>query len=641
MPLYFFMYGVANTGVHNLSSKSLTPSQQLTLGMGLKFVPPPPLCTRDDVAASVDNLTRQVRLRYMFMGHDSKKADPLRLPNPAFQPTKAHWSYEQYLLGCKGKLLDVFDSSLVRFSGLPKAMALSIRTLRDNDFIIIKPADKNLGTAVVNTSWYIQEAKRQLEDRSVYTPISNSNELVSRAYAGLRKILAKFKELFQFDKKGNRVGLTKLAQFLLQHQKGVGTALKDTRISQFYLIVKLHKNPVAGRPIVSSCESCTYAAAQWIDRELQPLMKQQRSYIQDSATLLHKLETTTFPPDITILTADVESLYPSITLSDAMRRIQQLLHRTKGWGRSPRTAFLLSVLHWVLHNNIFHFGDTSWLQVRGTAMGSPAAVVFANLYLACLENELFASMTEPPPLVYNRFIDDIFAIVKGDLSKAKALVYEFNSIHETINLTHEAGDTVPFLDLMIFKGPRFKRTGILDVALHQKELNMYLYIPPTSFHAIHVFRSFIISELKRFCINTCSTERFNAIKDLFYYRLRRRGYSPGFLKTTLATVSHADRPLLLERLAKRLHEQTSNVDNESTAPLVLKVKYDQRMRKSRLGPCLDLPQYLKDQQHFNQVFTTGKPTLCWTTGCALKNLLCPTKFKHSVKEHFDLATDSD
>lgn len=99
MPLYFFMYGVANTGVHNLSSKSLTPSQQLTLGMGLKFVPPPPLCTRDDVAASVDNLTRQVRLRYMFMGHGCEKADPLRLPNPAFQPTKAHWSYEQYLLG--------------------------------------------------------------------------------------------------------------------------------------------------------------------------------------------------------------------------------------------------------------------------------------------------------------------------------------------------------------------------------------------------------------------------------------------------------------------------------------------------------------------------------------------------------------
>ena len=48
----------------------------------------------------------------------------------------------------------------------------------------------------------------------------------------------------------------------------------------------------------------------------------------------------------------------------------------------------VELLEWVLTNNFIVFGDTYWLQIKGTAMGTPVAVTFANIYLGMLEYAL-------------------------------------------------------------------------------------------------------------------------------------------------------------------------------------------------------------------------------------------------------------
>jgi len=40
---------------------------------------------------------------------------------------------------------------------------------------------------------------------------------------------------------------------------------------------------------------------------------------------------------------------------------------------------LLQVLQIVMENNIFTFGNTTWLQLSGTAMGTPVACAYATL----------------------------------------------------------------------------------------------------------------------------------------------------------------------------------------------------------------------------------------------------------------------
>jgi len=40
---------------------------------------------------------------------------------------------------------------------------------------------------------------------------------------------------------------------------------------------------------------------------------------------------------------------------------------------------LLQILQIVMENNIFTFGNTTWLQLSGTAMGTPVACAYATL----------------------------------------------------------------------------------------------------------------------------------------------------------------------------------------------------------------------------------------------------------------------
>ena len=44
--------------------------------------------------------------------------------------------------------------------------------------------------------------------------------------------------------------------------------------------------------------------------------------------------------------------------------------------------FIIDLLNWVQHNNYIEFGENKYLQISGTAMGTPVAVFYATIFLA-------------------------------------------------------------------------------------------------------------------------------------------------------------------------------------------------------------------------------------------------------------------
>ena len=67
---------------------------------------------------------------------------------------------------------------------------------------------------------------------------------------------------------------------------------KATNVGKLDLLPKIHKrfNNVPGRPVISNCGTPTEKVSEYLDHHLQPVMKEGKSYIKDTADFLHKIK---------------------------------------------------------------------------------------------------------------------------------------------------------------------------------------------------------------------------------------------------------------------------------------------------------------------------------------------------------------
>ena len=489
-----------------------------------------------------------------------------------------------------------------------------------------------MGICIVKTNDYITEGLRQLNDTSTYRPISPSHIHFPKIWAQLRSILNDNKQLYLTNSKGEivytkdntRKKLTEIAEYMLQLQNFPD----KLRLGHFYLLMKVHKSPIVGRPIVSSIDTITYYTSKYIDFTLQPLLRTIPSYIQSSEHILTILERATFPSDCIILCADVNSLYPSIPIKEGLEYFQKSLERNiinvpRKDLSSINIKLIVKLMEWVLNNNYFKFGEYCYHQINGTAMGTPAAVVFACLFLDQLETEVFRELQQeftrrfPIHLLYKRYIDDIFAIFPDEglaNSFLKKFASKFPSIFcssSTITSTHGI-----FLDLYIYKGNQFASTSKLDTKVYQKPQNKYLYLPPNSYHSRSIFKAFIIAEINRYRLLCNNDEDFLQLKDEFFTRLLARGYNKDFLQHCFN--KQKDRHRLLQKALARYSTPSNNDTNNNTGkttPCTFIVSHTPDIKPLQLKKLLKLPDNIKYnpylQDTYKHVFNQQDPIICY------------------------------
>ena len=181
------------------------------------------------------------------------------------------------------------------------------------------------------------------------------------------------------------------------------------RTQQLYFLKKIHKNPIAVRPIVSGCGGPTEKISQLIDLHLKPHVPRIKSYIKDSGHLISLLESTPVPTDCILVTIDVKSLYLNIPHSDGVKAVLNRLYRTKELADQmtiPQCT-MKDLLNIVLQQNYFQFADKIYHQIQGTAMGTK---MYANIFMAELEEKLLADYPIKP-LLWKRYTDDILCLM--------------------------------------------------------------------------------------------------------------------------------------------------------------------------------------------------------------------------------------
>ena len=502
------------------------------------------------------------------------------------------------------------------FNNLSKEELDSLQNLKKNQAIVIKMSDKNLGLTIMDFDWYDAECMRQLEDTIIYVQLcpTQIEQVKFTTKLTLQKLIEKYKHV-----------LTKQECRFLQLN------LVRPGIPCFYILPKLHKTPIVGRPIVAGHSWVTVGCSKLLTSLLKSMLPLFPNVLKDSASLIRILEQTTFESNIVLCTLDVVSLYTNIPVDHAIEVLKQLIQENLHlFPRPELPELMVEMLEFVLKNNIMEYKEMVFKQIFGIAMGTPLAPVLANLYLAFLERVLKEKAAEasiPWPILYKRFIDDCFVIYQGGKTQLLRFISLFNSLVESITLSLESfGSSANFLDLTIYKGKRFRKEGRLDVKIFQKPMNKYLYLPFTTDHPIHCLKSFVTTELQRYVRASSDQSAFLTIAALFFKRLLKRDFPPCLLSKWFDTVQYSHRRSYLFTqegdVAEGGLEADTMVDQssinlsryEKPQPLIYKVEYNQRLKKLNLSSIFK--QTVSDHRNLSSNFrnftANMEPIICYS-----------------------------
>ena len=84
------------------------------------------------------------------------------------------------------------------------------------------------------------------------------------------------------------------------------------QIPVFYTLTKIHKPTSVRRPIISGCDGPTEKLSCFVDKILQPIAQQQKSYLKGTTDFIDFIEKTTLPKGVILVSMDVTSLYTNI-----------------------------------------------------------------------------------------------------------------------------------------------------------------------------------------------------------------------------------------------------------------------------------------------------------------------------------------
>ena len=552
---------ISNTGVNVLNDCYLSRWEFLALSLGVKFALPPSINLTSNLLGGLARFTRSVRIRKYFCNttttlptgsieeslHKKIRATfTLSEAEEMFTPKTFKCPIEHYLRNTKDKLLELCTIK-PKHQGICTAQWYALKqvlnNLRERKDIIIKPADKNLGLTVMKRDWYIQEATscRQLGNTNTYTELTTPPNIVDIAEQ-LRLICM-------------RLWWSKDKIRTLYEDLTTDYRKNKVKLCRMYFLPKLHKNPVTLRAICASQGWITYWTSVYIHLHIFPLLKMIPTYISNSAHLVQIIEKMQPPKYYQMVEADVDNLYPSINIDDGLNAMKVFLKKIR-WDK-PKIEFILALLRWVLKNNYVTFGTRTFLQISGTAMGTPCAVVFACIYMHIIEEEAldrFLSQNRNfAERIYlrKRFIDDL-AMIFSDYELALKFITILNSIRPWIKLTFRIRNMeAQFLDLTIYK----TKQHAIKVKAYTKPMNKFLFLPPSSCHPSHCFTGWIKGYCQRLRLNCSEDSDFNLNMVDFRTRLLARGYSEAVITPLLAATP--SRTVLLNKQynkRKTLHD---------------------------------------------------------------------------------------
>ena len=531
-------------GVINLSDHVLSDSELSLLSKGLTFVNTPSAPDRGLIFEDVSKFHTSIRRKLAI---DKLMKEGALRPPPAFDPlanknipfkhqkfkNASNWnppgpSILETMCYMNETNLESANLEIPHKQNLRKAEVTALKSLKINQDIVIKKADKGSAVVILNRKDYINEGLKQLNDTNFYREQTNDLTTYHRNLVKIQvDIMLESKEIDP-----------KCAEYLV---------IDNPRTANFYLLPKIHKGtiPPPGRPIVSANDCPTERISQFVDHFIQPLIPNLKSYIKDSGHFLWLLENINLPDNVILCTLDVTSLYTNIPNQEGISAVRQQLSHHRHPSENPTNHSICELLRLVLTCNNFQFDNKHYLQVGGTAMGTKLAPSFANIFMGWFEDN-FVYTYKLKPLVWKRYIDDVFMIWQHGDTELKDFIAHLNTRHDTIKFTEESSrSSINFLDITV----TLTAQGTLKTSLYCKPTDSHNYLLYSSEHPRHLLRGIPYSQFLRVRRICSDINDFRQNTLMLSSHFIRRGYPLKLVKAALLKAELQDRDTLIAKNA--------------------------------------------------------------------------------------------
>ncbi|XP_071050953.1 HEAT repeat-containing protein 1 homolog [Onthophagus taurus] len=294
----------------------------------------------------------------------------------------------------------------------------------------------------------------------------------------------------------------------------------NPKIPLAYSLVKLHKQNLPIRPIISSLDSSTYKISKFLLQIFKNDIQFKPKYtIKNRNEIINTIKNTTLPVDYTILSFDITNLYTNIPITEALLLAKELI---KDKFNDTNTEHIYNFLKLCTEQNFCQFDCKIYEYKKGLPMGSPLSGLLSDIFLNNLEKEIL-NTNNPNILLWRRYVDDVLIIWNNkDLDSIHSFYAYINGLHNDINFTMEIEEDnkLNFLDLTLTNNAK-----LITFDIYRKPTQTDSVIPKNSYHHKNHKAAAFWAFIYRYYNTPLSKESRNKELDIIHNIAKNNGYT--------------------------------------------------------------------------------------------------------------------
>ncbi|CAF2990126.1 unnamed protein product [Rotaria sp. Silwood2] len=447
---------IDTSNVINISDKILKNEHLKILSKGLKFVPTPTNLNIIDIITNAEKSLYSASLtnKQLAISEISTFVTKWR------KPTRPNLTKQELTL---------------------------LKELKNDEQIIIIPADKGGKIVIMNRQDYINKVEQKLSDFDLYEEVNDPT-------SSLKKII-------------NEITFKLFSQHKIDdYQKKIWTSIDD--LPYVRAQPKMHKKDHPLRIITCTRSTILSYVSKYVYSLIEQLRETLKNCLKNTRNLITEIAKITLDPDDRLISIDVVDMFTNVPVSQAISIVLQLIGSSEKFCQTRLTkSDLYDLLNLCLKNSYFTFNGRFYRQKNGLPMGNILSGLIADIYL---HHHLQQRLIEIQGRTW-RYVDDMLVITKMSETEIEKYMKKINSTKHKIKFTYEyeKKNQLNYLDTTL---TRNTTTNRIDIQWYRKDTASDRFLNYQSCHQQSIKKNIIKNMTER--IITTTKDSHQQINDL-------------------------------------------------------------------------------------------------------------------------------